>query len=289
MEVPIYVDVLFVINLFINYFLLLLSAKFSYMKINRWKILFGSAIGGIYSCVIFFCTFSPSIILLTKILSALVIVYVSFTPKTQKDIIRVSLIFTNSNLILGGICYALYFIFTPLNMTFRNSVVYFNFSPVFLILTTIVVYLIVVLFDSVLKPRHLHIDKDYLVTIHHNRKICTLNGFVDTGNNLTDFFTNTPIVVCSYDSIEKILDEKERYVFKNFSKIDDLSIHIDKIRIIPVNTVNSGAFLPAFAPEKIVLKNSEKTYLIKNVLIAVSNENHLKQEPIILNPNLIYE
>ena len=40
---------------------------------------------------------------------------------------------------------------------------------------------------------------------------------------------------------------------------------------------------------KITLKNSKKTYLIKNVLIAVSNENHLKQEPVILNPDLIYE
>ncbi len=285
MEVPIYVDVLFVLNLFVNYFLLLLSARLSNIKINRWRILLGSSIGGIYSCIIFFCNLPSSIIFLTKVLSALVIIYISYLPQTTKDVIRYSLIFLISNLILGGICYALYFFFAPLNMAFRNTVFYFNLSPVVLILITIVTYLIVILFESFLKPKHLQVGKDYLVTIYYNGNFCKLNGFVDTGNNLTDFFTNTPVIVCSYNAIENLLTREEKYVFKNFSKIEDLSLYIKKIRIIPVNTVSSGAFLPAFKPEKMVINSFE----VKNVLIAVSNENSLKNEPIILNPELIYE
>ncbi len=289
MQIPIYIDVLFVINLFINYFLLILSARFSYVKINRWSILFGSIIGGIYACVIFFCELTSIIIFLTKIISALIIVYVAYRPKTKRDIIRLSLIFLISNLILGGVCYSLYFFFAPLNMAFNNTIVYFNLSPVALILITIATYLIIILFDSFLKPRQLQVEKNYLVNIYYNSNFCTLNGFVDTGNNLTDFFTNAPIIVCSYDSIENLLSHEEKYVFKNFSKIEDLSLYIDKIRIIPVNTVNSESFLPAFSPEKIVVDSTEKSFEIKNVLVAVSNESSLKNEPIILNPKLIYE
>lgn len=289
MEVPIYVDVLFVINLFINYFLLLLSARFSLNKIIKWKILFGSILGSIYSCIIFFCNFSSLILLLIKIVSAFLITWVSLSPKTKKDLLRTTIIFLISNFILGGVCYAVYIFSSSSNIAFRNTIVYFNISPLFLIILTVFTYLIIVVLENILRPQHLDINNNYSVTIYYHEKFCTLKGFIDTGNNLTDFFTNTPIIVCSFASIEQILNDNEKYVFNNFDKINDISNYMDKIRIIPINTVNSCNFLPAFAPEKLIIKNSEKSYLIKNVLVAVSSENHLKDQPIILNPNLIYE
>lgn len=289
MEVPIYVDVLFVINLFINYFLLLLSARFSLCKINRWKILFGSILGSIYSCIIFFCNFSSLIVLLIKIVSAFLIAWVSLAPKTKKDLLRTTIVFLISNFILGGVCYAVYFLSSPTNMTLRNTIVYFNISPIYLIILTIFTYLITIVLESILKPQHLSINNNYSVTIYYHGKFCTLKGFVDTGNNLTDFFTNTPIIVCSFASIEKILNDNEKYVFNNFDKINDIPNYMDKIRIVPINTVNSRNFLPAFVPEKLIINNLEKTYSIRNVLIAVSNENHLNDQPVILNPKLIYE
>ena len=132
-------------------------------------------------------------------------------------------------------------------------------------------------------------EKTFDVQILHNQNSCTLKGFIDTGNNLVDFFTNSPIVVCSYSSIEKLFSEEEKNFYKHFSYLDNEYNFNVKTRIVPVNTVCADGLLPAFVPSEFSLKNENKSYKIKNVLIAVSNEPSLKNKPVILNPKLISE
>ncbi len=48
----IYVDILFVVNFFITFFLLQVTAKFSKRSEKLWRIVLASFIGGVYSLVI---------------------------------------------------------------------------------------------------------------------------------------------------------------------------------------------------------------------------------------------
>ena len=47
MKQVIYVDVLVAINLFVNYFLLLATAKFFSLSVKRYRILLASALGAV--------------------------------------------------------------------------------------------------------------------------------------------------------------------------------------------------------------------------------------------------
>ena len=47
MKQTVYVDILFAVNLFINYFLLCLTAKVTRIHTKRWRMLAGSALGAV--------------------------------------------------------------------------------------------------------------------------------------------------------------------------------------------------------------------------------------------------
>ena len=287
MKIPIYVDVLFVLNLFLNYFLLLITARLSFQKISRIRFVFGSVVGALYATIIFFLKVPFLILFLSKFSVALLITYISFTPKNVRILFHLGLIFLIIAILFGGVCYFINSVFSPVNMAVKNFTVYFNFSPVLLIFLTIIVYIAITLLERFSNSMFLK-ESNYTVTISHNFKNCTLQGFMDNGNNLLDYFTNTPIVVCSFSNIEHLFSSEERDLFKNFS-LEKAVDYDKKVRIVTVNTVASSGILPAFIPESFTLCSGNKRHSVDNVLIAVSNESSLANKPVILNPKLLFK
>lgn len=287
LKIPIYIDVLFVLNLFLNYFLLLVTARLSFQKISRLRFVFASLFGALYASIIFFLKVSFFILLLSKLSVALIITYISFLPKKPRILFHLGLIFLIIAILFGGVCYFISIVFSPINMAVNNFTVYFNFSPVLLIILTIIVYLVITLLEHFSNSMFLK-ESSYTVTISYNFKSCTLQGFMDNGNNLLDYFTNTPIVVCSFSSIEDLFLNEERDFFRNFS-LEKAFNYDKKVRIVTVNTVSSSDILPAFIPQSFIVQTGDKKHSVDNVLIAVSNESSLKNKPIILNPKLLFK
>ena len=52
MKEVIYIDVLIAVNLFINYFLIISTAKFLHLKTQKSRLILGEILGGIYSLYI---------------------------------------------------------------------------------------------------------------------------------------------------------------------------------------------------------------------------------------------
>ena len=52
MEQVIYIDILIVTNIIINFFLILLTSKIMYLKINYTRLILGEILGAIYSLYI---------------------------------------------------------------------------------------------------------------------------------------------------------------------------------------------------------------------------------------------
>ena len=50
----IYIDVLIVLNIFINYFLLLATTFFLHQKPKRWRLVVSAVVGSLFSLLIFF-------------------------------------------------------------------------------------------------------------------------------------------------------------------------------------------------------------------------------------------
>ena len=283
----VYIDVLFIVNLIINYFLLLITSVFSKAVCNRVRILIAAAFGGLY-CVFAFVSdieFIQSAVL--KILSTIVIALIAFKYKSISHYIRCLIILFAIGFLFGGIVYGTYFLTNASFMTIKNSIVYIHISPILLIISSVVCYLGTLLFNYILKPRQLQ-ETVYSVTVEYKGNRVSASGFMDTGNNLTDIFTDYPVILCNYETVKTLFDNTESLCFQDNVASWSSPRLIKNFRVIPVSTVGGSALLPAFKPDAVLLEATGKTFEIDRVLIAVFNtKSYNSQHKIILNPELI--
>ena len=99
-----------------------------------------------------------------------------------------------------------------------------------------------------------------------------------------------PLKVSNYSSIVKLIPEglKEFFLDDN-----DLNTRIDrkylnKIRLIPYNTVSTDDILKGFKPDLVIVKNKEENKILKDVIIAVTHKKLFKESEYsaILNPQI---
>ncbi|MBP0979727.1 MAG: sigma-E processing peptidase SpoIIGA [Oscillospiraceae bacterium] len=283
----IYIDILIITNIIINYFLLLLTTKFCLYKPKRKNILLASIVGGIYSLVNLLPELSFIFIFLLKLISCFIMTLILFEFK-NKNLLKNYYIFFIINFIFSGLMMTFWFFISPVGMNINNGVVYFNISTITLIISILIAYIIINIFVLITKKVPIEI-KDYLVEVYINNQKIKLKGFVDTGNFLCDIFSATPVVICKFDSISSILptDIKKIILNNNINNINFISKY--NLRLIPYKTISNQEFIIALRPEKFVLINNNKYININDVYIGLVLDTDLlnKNYDIILNPRLI--
>lgn len=281
----IYVDILIVTNIIINYFLLLLTVRYCSYTVKRQRILFSSLIGGLYSLISLATNFSFVVVLVLKLICCFFMVIVLFG---KKDFFKNYYIFLIINLIFSGCMLVLWFFVAPPGMQVNNGVVYFNISTKMLIISIIVAYLAINLFSLFAKKVPIAI-KDYLVIIGIEKNYVTLKGFVDTGNFLKDVFSSTPVVICRFQSIKNILPENIKNLVLAPLTNNNLNNLTHHVRFIPYKTVSSKQIIVAFKPDEFILKSESGNLNINDVYIGILPDDELINNTydVILNPQLI--
>ena len=138
MKQTIYVDVLMAVNFFISYFLLLACAKFLTLPAKRGRMAAASGLGAVFSLSVLLPEFPAVLSLAGKLLMSVAMVLCAFGFGGIKRLVRNTLAFYIINFAFAGLMVAIWYFFAPQGLVIRNSVVYFNLSPVLLILLTVV-------------------------------------------------------------------------------------------------------------------------------------------------------
>lgn len=284
-NVVIYIDILIVTNIIINYFLLILTINYCGYNVKQKYILISSLIGGFYSLISLLPQLSFTAILISKLICCLLMTLILFG---RKNIFKNYYTFLIINFIFSGLMMILWFFIYPPGMCLKNGIVYFHISTTTLIISMLIAYIIINIFTLVAKKVPIDI-KDYSVEIHIDNKIISLRGFVDTGNFLRDVFSATPVVICNYNSIKSILPQTLKDIIIN--QYNNCNINFSKyhIRFIPYSTIDNHQFIISFKPDKFILKTHNSKTIINDVYIGLISDNNLisKDYDIILNPQLI--
>ena len=145
---------------------------------------------------------------------------------------------------------------------FDNNVVYFNISPLLLIISTAIIYLLITLFKKYVFYKNSQCDCS--LQIEYDNNSVRLRCLIDTGNMLKDNLTDKPII---------IINKKSAYELLNFNFEEYKNLYrLKGYRVIPVSSVNSSSVLTAFSPDRIILYLSDKTVTV-NGLVAISNSD----------------
>lgn len=269
MKQTIYVDVLMAVNFFINYFLLLACAKFLALPVKRSRLAGASALGAAFSLSVLLPEYPAVLSLLIKLLMSVAIVLCAYGFGGIKRLIRNTLAFYVINFAFAGLMVAVWYFCAPQGLVIRNSVVYFNISPVLLIVLAVGCYALITLIGRITgrqQPQELFCR----ISVSSGGITCGCNARIDTGNSLREPFSNYPVVVVERSAIHRLIPPD-----------GDLNF-----RLIPYDAVSGSGVLKAFRPDRLTIDYKKQTIPVTNVYIAVS-ETRLGGSEALLNPDLL--
>lgn len=282
----IYVDVLLCINLFINYFLLLATAKMICLSIKRKRLVFGAFIGALTSLSIFLPDIGALIFPFRLFVSALIVLS-SFGFKTKRLFIKQLALFLVISFLFAGIMFAVLTAFPKCGGNINNSVVYMNISPLTLIFSTLICYIAVRIMSRFTKGSLADYKKEALVTVEIFGECLTLRALCDTGSFIEETFSGYPVIVTDLKVIKRIIPIHILPFFERGETVNDFEWN-RILRIVPCETVSGNSFLKCFRPDKVTVSCNNGISVIKNVYIGAADKTILGGEfDAIINPEII--
>lgn len=267
----IYIDVLIAINLFINYFILVTVSKFLYIKISKIRLVLGSALGAVYSVYILFPRCNIILSVFIKLLMAASIVLVVFGCSSIKTYIKFMLCFYSMSFVFSGVMFALWCAVEPVGMVINNGVVYFNISPIILLVSTVISYTIIQIISKVVgRQKDGKTFCDMEIKIYD--KVVTVRAKIDTGHNIKEPFSGLPVIIICKEVLKDVIP-KEIIDFPNIqdNERDSESIKYgikNKVRLIPFSTVMGKGILPAIKIDYVTFQGKNEK-IKKEAYVAI--------------------
>lgn len=253
MKQTIYVDVLVAVNFLINYFLLLATRRFLGIPAKKGRLLGAAALGALFSLSILLPEIPAAAGLLTKLFMSVCIVLTAFGYGGVKRLLRGTAAFYIINFGFAGLMMALWYFIAPQGLVIRNSVVYFDISPLMLILLSVLCYFIITLVNRV-TGRQAPKDLYCRIVVSCGGAVCDCAAKVDTGNSLREPFSNDPVVVVFEQTAAKVIPPEGSLNF----------------RMVPFSDISGEGLLRAFRPDRLTVYSGGKAIAITDVYIAVS-------------------
>lgn len=263
----IYVDVLLVCGLYMNYILLRLTARITHTRLSFGRTMLGAGLGSLSSLIILLPTMPVVLSLLYKLITAILICTAAFGRRNAQRLLWHCICFLGMSCLLAGILMALA-LSGFVRIYHANASWYPDISLWHLIFFTIGAYLLLTIVQRIHDRTHVS-DGDYQVHIRYGTHTAMLEGLADTGNSLVDFYTGKPVIICDKSELSLLLPE--HLPPKGF-------------RPLPCATVAGNGMVLCFTPDEVVIRSDHGTKAV-DVLIGMSEQETHKA---IFNPKLLY-
>ncbi len=280
----IYIDIIIVENLIMNYIILYATALISKSKKSYLRMFLASLIGAIYATLEYVLKVNIYSNIILKTILSIIIVYVAFYPQNAKKMCKQIVLFYVTTFTFGGIATYLIYVLKPQNIIIKNGMYVGTYVLKVIFIGAIVGTIILAIAFKMTKNKLTKKDMICKVKIKLNGKEETVEAMVDTGNMLKEPITGTPVVVVERTSLyellpKEILNNTESILGGDFEKIPEeiKNEYVPKLKLIPFASLGKqNGMLVGIKPEKIEVIN-EQTEEEKNAIIGIYNKSLTKR------------
>ena len=284
-DMTVYLDVIFLENIVINYIILHVTGIISKSKIIQIKLILGSLIGAIYSIIYYLLNIKIYSNFILKIILSIAIIYVSFKSNNLKELSKKVLLFYLVSFVFGGSAIAIIYMVNSQNITIQNGILVGSYTIKTILIGIIIAYFTVLAAFKIIKAKISRNDLICDITVNLNNKEIKTKAMIDTGNLLKEPITNMPVIVMEhtlfYDILPKeILNNTEEILGGDFTKIpDDIKMEYSpKLKVIPYSSLGkSNGMLLGIKGEKLIIYLKEETQIIDKVIIGIYNKSLTKR------------
>ncbi len=273
----VYADILLAVNLIVDYFLLKITLRLIKITPKIWRLILASLEGAAFSLYIFFPPAPILVELLIQLIMNGIMVLTCIGFRSLKSFLRGIFTHFGVTCAYGGIMTALWQIFKPRGMVINNSVVYFNISPIALILTTVLGYFLYLGLSKLFAVSS-KTAKRCSITLYALGKSVGASAIIDTGNSIVDIMSNSEIIIAD-KSVALAL----------FGTLDIASdpLLATRYRTIPCDTVSGGSILEGFRCDMGQIYLEDRQISLNNPILAVSKAPIKEDYSAILNPKIL--
>ena len=281
----IYVDVVLIENLLMNYIILFATGVILKVNIKHMRLVLASLIGAIYTIIAYMSAFKIYSNIGLKFVLSVIMIYIAFNPKSVKKLFKFTLIFYLTSFVFGGAAFALIYIVKPQDILRNNGLILNSDSLKVIFISAIIAFVIIIIGFKVVKNKISAKDMYCHINIKLNHKEIETKAMIDTGNFLKEPITNTPVIVVEhtllYDCIPKeILNHLENILGGDFSEIPKniKEEYMPKLKVIPFSSLGKqNGMLLGIKAEKVVIKTEEENKTKENVIIGIYNKSLTKR------------
>ncbi len=283
----VYLDVLVLENLLMNYLILAVTSRFLKQKRKPWRLLLGSAIGVIYALLFLFFPFlqtSSAIVVLCKFLLSLLMIAATFYPRRIRDFLGALGCFYAVTFLMAGTAFAVILMGVPIG-SIQNGAFYLNWdSPInYLLLVIGCGWILLHTLYSYLKEKQ-RLDK-CLVSLYleFDGNGLWVPALVDTGNELKDPFTGIPVIIVETEAISSLLPGclQQTVSGGDTSRLlerEDLlaqSGWATRFRLVPYRSLGCpDGMLPGFKPDVLAIRGKgEERWEPSNVIVCLYSQS----------------
>jgi len=257
--VKVYVDLVLILNIAMDFLLLLATSVILKRNIKFYRIILGGIAGGI-SIIFLFLNLNNLELFLFKLIVSTIMVLITFSFKNIKYFFNNLLYLYLLSIILGGGIYLLDVQFNYQN----NGLVFINsgFSLNVVVLVIVGPFIIYSYIKSMKKFKQNYSNLYKVDMIYKNKKYM-FNAVLDTGNRLYDPYKRRPVVI----------------VYTNKIKLN----YEDSI-LVPYHTASGNSILKCVIVDKLIIDGNRR----QNVLVGISKEKfHIEGIDMLLHNDLI--
>lgn len=281
----IYVDIIIVENLVMNYIILYATGIIAKNKISYLRIFFASLIGTIYVVSQYLSKLNIYSNSFIKMLLSIIIIYIAFNPQNVKNMCKQLVLFYLTTFTFGGVATYLIYVLKPQNIIIKNGMYVGTYVLKVIFIGAILGTIILIISFRFSKNRITKKDMLCKIKIKLNGKETILNTMVDTGNMLKEPITGNPVVVVEkmalYNLIPKeILNNTESILGGDFEKIpeDIKKEYIPRLKIIPFSSLGKqNGMLLGIKPEKLEVISEQSEEEKNGAIIGIYNKSLTKR------------
>lgn len=281
----IYIDIVLIENLIMNYIILFTTAVVLKIKVNHIRLILASLLGAGYSIIAYMGIIKVYSSIILKIILSALIIYIAFNPQNIKKMCKDLLLFYLVSFVFGGAAFALIYIIKPQNILMKNGLFLGTYTLKTVMLGAIVAFCIIIGAFAIIKNKISKKDMFCEIEILINQKKIKTKAMIDTGNMLKEPITNVPVIVVEHILLyscmpKEILNNLKEIMGGDFKNIpcDIQEKYISKLKLIPFSSLGKqNGMLIGIRPEYVKVITDEQEKINKNVIIGIYEKSLTKK------------
>ena len=213
-------------------------------------------------------------------------VYLAFTPKTLKEMLKMMVFFYLTSFVFGGAALSVIYMVNTGKISIQNGMIIGSYTLKTILIGVIIAFIVVILAFKLVKAKFSKKDLFCSINIKINGKEIKTIAMLDTGNLLKEPITNIPVIVVEHtllqDAVPKeILDNIEKILGGDLEEIPEniKNEYMSKLKVIPFTSLGKqNGMLLGLKADGVELEEAEGVKKVDKIMIGMYNKKLSKKE-----------